>query len=285
MISTPRLAPAASADTYATGVAITRAQGHAITSSTSARYSHIARAAPPGQRRHDRHENREADDRRRIDPGEPIDEGLCRSALGLRRLDQMNHAPQRRVTPDPHGTDVERPVAVDRAREHLVTEPFVHRQRFTGNRRLIDVASSRNDLAVERDLFARPDADDLADLDSLERDPRLEAAANHDGFGWRQVHQRADCLPRAVHAVRFEVLRQVEQEDDRGRLRPLADDECPQHRDRHQHVHVERVQTHCAQGPSRRVDAACRDRDCRGDPRGNRPVERAGRQSDGERYA
>ena len=47
LMSTPRRAPAASADTMATGVAMTSAHGQAMTSSTSARYSHTDHSSPP----------------------------------------------------------------------------------------------------------------------------------------------------------------------------------------------------------------------------------------------
>ena len=169
--------------------------------------------------------------------------------------------------------------------KHLVTGGLVHRQRFAGDRRLIDVASPRDDLAVERDLFAgrtrtisptRPRPWRLAS--------RRPSRRTH-GFGGCQVHQRADRLARAVHAAGFEVLREVEQEDDRRRLRPLADDERAEHRDRHQHVHVERVQTHRAQGPAGGVNAARRDRrsPTRSVPSG--PSRTSRRQAGGQRDA
>ena len=82
------------------------------------------RASPvKSERRHDGHGRRQRDDRRRVDAREALDERLRRRALGLRPLDQVNDARQRRVAPEPRHADVERAAAVDRAGEHLVARP------------------------------------------------------------------------------------------------------------------------------------------------------------------
>ena len=53
---------------------------------------------------------------------------------------------------------------------------------------------------------------------------RSPAASRTQRVGRRQIHQRADRVARAVERARFERLRDGEQEDDRRRLGPLAED-------------------------------------------------------------
>ena len=57
----------------------------------------------------------------------------------------------------------------------------------------------------------------------VRRHARLGAVADDGGFRRREVHQRADGVARAIHAARFEVLREREEKDDGRGLRPLAD--------------------------------------------------------------
>ena len=155
-MSTPRRAAAASADTIDTGVAITSAHGHAITSSTSAavhplgqRLAAARRAAPSIT------SSAKRDDDRRVDAGEAIDEGLRRRALRLRLLDQVDDPRDRRVAPGPRHADVEAPVPLMRPGEHLVAGVFDTGDRLAGDGRLVDLGLAARHLAVERDLLAR----------------------------------------------------------------------------------------------------------------------------------
>ena len=150
LMSTPLRAAADSADTIDTGVEMTSAHGHEITSSTSDRYSHVDTSAPATSGGTTGHERGQHDHGRRVDPREAIDEGLHRRASRLRGFDQMDDARQSRVGPDPRHLDLERAAAVDRARIGFVAGPLVHRERLTSHRRFVDVAVAGHDPAVER---------------------------------------------------------------------------------------------------------------------------------------
>ena len=124
---------------------------------------------------------------------------------------------------------------------------------------------------------------------------RLLAVAAHDGFGRRQVHQRAYRVPRAIHAARLENLREREQERDRRAFGPLADDHRADDGDEHQHVDVERHDARRRPRAARRVDAARQNRDevsaaneQRAEDRGtrnSRPAAKRGARCDDERLA
>ena len=92
LIRTPLRAAAASADTIDTGVEITSAHGHEITSSTSDAVEPRAPSSVQRQRRHDRDQDRQHEDDRGVDAREAIDERLARRALRLRALDQVDDA-------------------------------------------------------------------------------------------------------------------------------------------------------------------------------------------------
>ena len=80
-----------------------------------------------------------------------------RRALGLRLLHQVDDARQRRVVAAAGDATTSAPCAVDRAGEHLVAGRLLHRHRFAGDRRLVDVGAAVRDGAVEREALARAD--------------------------------------------------------------------------------------------------------------------------------
>ena len=60
--------------------------------------------------------------------------------------------------------------------------------------------------------------------DRVDADAPLAGGVADERVGGRQIHQRADRVPRALERPRFERLRDGEQEDDGGGLGPLAED-------------------------------------------------------------
>ena len=134
------------------------------------------------KRRHDRDDGGQCDDRRRVDTCESIDEGLNRRAPGLRGFNEVDDSRESRVSSDADHFEVERSPAVDRAGVHLVARTFVDGKRFAGDRRLVDVAMSGQDPAVERDFVAGPHDDLGAHRDGLDRRAVLDAISLDDGL-------------------------------------------------------------------------------------------------------
>ena len=117
-------------------------------------------------------------------------------------------------------------------------------------------------------------------------DAPLGAVAPHERLDRRDVHQGADRAARAVHAPRLQELGEREEEDDRGRLEPLADEHGPEDRDEHQDVDVERERPRGRQGAPDRVQPAGNDRNGQqGDLEGPGGVKKASDQPRGERQA
>jgi hypothetical protein len=56
------------------------------------------------------------------------------------------------------------------------------------------------------------------DAHVIDADPRLLAAAAHNRLGRREIHQRTDRVPRAIHAAGLENLRKRKQERHRRAL-------------------------------------------------------------------
>ncbi len=244
-----------------------------------------ARVAPSSQRRHDGDQRGKHHHGRRVDARESIDEGLRRRAFGLRGLDQMDDARQRRVAAQRRRDDLERAMPVDRSGEHLVAVPLVDRQRLARDRRLVDIAFAGHDAAVERQLLAGSHAHVVADPDFVGRHASLLPRSHDGGFRRRQVHQRADGVTRAVHASRFEVLREREEKDDACALHPFADRDGARHGHRHQHVHVEGAKAQRAPRAANRRSAAGDDGQQRRDLRDWRHARCVGGQAHGQRCA
>ena len=92
---------------------------------------------------------------------------------------------------------------------------------------------------------------DLRDRHALER----RAAPARD-VGGRVRDQRADGVAGAIEAAPLERLRQREEDDDRRRLDPLADERGADDRDGHQHEHVEAALPRRGDGAAQRGGAA-----------------------------
>ena len=123
------------------------------------------------------------------------------------------------------------------------------------------MAAPADDGAIQRDLLARPDEHHVADRDVVHGNAQLGGAATDDRFGRRQIHEVANRAACAFHRARLEQLRQREQEDDRRRLRPLAEHDRAGDGDEHQHVDVEGERPRGEQRAAHRVEPAAQDRE------------------------
>ena len=128
---------------------------------------------------------------------------------------------------------------------------LLDRHRFARDRRLVDEADAVANAAVERDLLARPDDDEIADANLVDADDGVDAVAAHERRRRREVHQGADRAAGPFHRARLEHLRQREQEDDRRALRPLAERHRAGNGDHHQDVDVEVARDERAPGAPR----------------------------------
>ena len=177
---------------------------------------------------------------RRVIACKPLHKRLGRGPLSLGALDQMDHARERRVRPPARDLDLEGTPAVDRPREHFVAHVLLDRQRFAGDRSLVEVALARHHLSIERHFLPRPDHDDVAHVDLIDADAPLLGTSPYQGFDRCQVHQRADRAAGSIHAARFEQLCERKQKGDRRRFEPLADRHGSHHGNQHQHIDVQR---------------------------------------------
>ena len=198
-------------------------------------------AAAERERRHDGDPYRQHDDGRRVDAREALDQRLGRRALRLRALDEMDDPRQRRVAAQPRDAHLERAAPVDGAREQRIAGRLVDRQRLAGDRRLVHRALSGDHLAVERHLLTRPDDQDRADRNGVDRHAPLAGRVADQRLDRRQVHQRADRVARAVERPRLEPFGDGEEEDHAGGFGILSEDDRARHRDHHQDVDVERA--------------------------------------------
>ena len=137
---------------------------------------------------------------------------------------------------------------------------LVDRQRFAGDRRLVDVGAARDHCAVERNLLAGADDHDRADRDAIDRHELFVIAVPDARLDRREVHQGADGFARAIHAARFEPLRDGEQEHDGAASAHSPRNIAPTDRDEHEHVDVELADAERRERAARGKHAAGHDR-------------------------
>ena len=172
------------------------------------------------------------------------------------RCDEVHDPGQGRVTTDPRGAHDERAGGVEGRADDLVADPLRRRDRLAGEHRLVDRGRALDDDAVDRDLVARPDAEEIAGDDDRERHVLLDAAAETPGGRRLEADEAPDGPRRAALRPSLEPPpEEDEPDDDRGAVEVrlgvearLVDDLRPQgheHRvrpgggraDRHQRVH------------------------------------------------
>ena len=160
---------------------------------------------------------------------EPLDERLARRALRLRALDEMDDARQRRIARAAASTRTSRGAPRPLIVPAKTSSPgdFVHRQRFAGHRRLVDVARHPPRRAPSSGIFS-PGAHDHRRRPRGCRPPPRAASIGmrriaDERLGRRQVHQRADRRPRARSIARASSsCASANRNDDGG-----AFDHCP----------------------------------------------------------
>ena len=126
----------------------------------------------PGQQGQGRHEEHDRHEHLGDAVGQPRD-GRLRP---LRTLDEGHDPGERGIAPDARRTHHEGPGRIHRRADDLVAGTLDGRQRFAGEERLVDRGGSFDQHAVDRDLVARPDPQQVADRDEVERDLGLLVA-------------------------------------------------------------------------------------------------------------
>ena len=153
----------------------------------------------------DEGENRDGDHRRHEIRRDLVGEALDRRARALRLGDHGDDAGERRLGTGAVDAHVEAAGAVERAAGDAVVPALLDRQRLAGEERLVDGAPAFEHDAVDRDLVAGADAEDVADRDVGEREsPRScrragpsapSSARGRGGREWRRSSARGRAVP------------------------------------------------------------------------------------------
>ena len=114
---------------------------------------------------HEGDDNHGGHEVRRDDVGQLLD----RRPAALRLSDHGDDARQKRLGPDLLGTHHQPAGPVDGRPDDLVARGLLDGDRLAGDHRLVDVARALEHLAIDRDLFARTDAQLVTFLHLLKR--------------------------------------------------------------------------------------------------------------------
>ena len=110
-----------------------------------------------------------------------VGEALHRRLRALGVLDEAHDLRQRRVLADGAGPDTRLPVRLSGGADDDVAGGLLDRHALPGQHALVDAGRAVLDDAVDGDLLAGPDPDQVADDDVLDGDVDLGAVAQHPG--------------------------------------------------------------------------------------------------------
>ena len=147
------------------------------------------------ERPRDRREGGDDDDRFHEVCRDPVGETLHRSLGALRLRDHVNDARKQRVRAYALGADDEGAFSVNGSASDAITGLLAHRERLPGNHGLVHVGLPFHADAVHRDLFARPHAQPISDLDLVERHFDFAAVG---GNAQRGVRRKGEELPNRL---------------------------------------------------------------------------------------
>ena len=149
--------------------------------------------------------------------GNLVGQCLDRRARSLCIRNHADDLRQHRVAANAVGAHHQRSGAIDRRTRDSLPRHFFNRHRLARDHRLIDRAAALHDEPVDRHLLARPDAQQVADVDMLEGDVLLDTIFDAARGLWRKAEQRPDrCAGRGAGAE-LQHLTQEDQRRDHGR--------------------------------------------------------------------
>ena len=168
---------------------------------------------PPSEKR--RH--RDGQDYRDEDPGDPVDEMLHRSLLGLRAFDERDDPRQCRFVADRRRLEAQQSVTVDGAAGHLVSRHFRNRQAFARQQALIDFAVPTDHDTIDRKPLAGPHHHDITDRHGIRGNLDLLVPTDDARPLRPQRQQRFDLRRGGALGARFQPLAGGDQRDHHGR--------------------------------------------------------------------
>ena len=204
----------------AIGVASPSAHGHAmISTATALKRACASRGSGPHSAPGDEREKCDNDDRRHEPSGDPIGQPLNRRARPLRLADHSHDAARAACRPPTRSAFITRlPVPFIVAPVTRAARRFLHRDGLARDHRFVDRAAPFDDGAVDRDLFAWPHAQQVADLTSAIGTSTSSPSSNRARRLRRHAEQRANGRTGPAAGAQLENL--PEQHEHRDRQQP-----------------------------------------------------------------
>ena len=162
------------------------------------------RARPYGDEHHDRHEY----------AGNAVRQSLYGSLRALRGTHHADDLREHGVLADFRGAVPQRATTVDGDARHFAALGFGDRHGFAGDHRFVHGGAAGYDDAVDRQLLAGADGDDVADAHVIDGDAGFLAVSHHAGGFRLQTRQCAHGFTGAFAGARFEQLADKHKRDD-----------------------------------------------------------------------
>ncbi len=167
---------------------------------------------------------------------EAVGEALHFRAVAFRLLHQPDHATKGGVGADALGADAQAAQAGDGGGEDAAARLRLHRQRLSGDGRLIHRGVAFDDDAIHRNLLAGTHDDNFAGPHRLHRNLLLDAVAHDARLFGRQRRQIAQRSAGAFCSESLDIVADAHEKDHHRRRRPFADRQRREHAQGHQRV-------------------------------------------------
>ncbi len=164
----------------------------------------------PGSERHRRQRHHGGNE----PTGDPVDQGLNRQLRALRPFHHADDLRQNRIGADLRGAKRQSAGLVDSASDHGSAGRLRNRRRLPGDHGFIHIRSALDDVAVDRNLFARPHLNKVAQCDLFDRYVDDVAVALDPGRFGLEADKPLDRFRRPALRPGFKKASQEDQGDD-----------------------------------------------------------------------
>ena len=165
----------------------------------------------------------EKDDAERVEFFRALEEALRRRLLRLGFLNQRDQLGKRGLSSDLGDPHLEAAMLVERAGKKRIARLLVDGHRFAGDGGLVNAAGALDDHPVNRDAFARPDENEIADNEVLDLYVDGFNAPLAERGDRPELDERGDGGAAALDGEFLERVRKREEKEEHGALEGVMD--------------------------------------------------------------
>ena len=167
-----------------------------------------------------------------------LEKPLRAGLLGLRLLDELNHARERGILRALADGKFQAAALIERAGKNRIADGLGDRHRLASETGFIDMARALHHGSIHRHMLARPQHHYIADIQFLDANHLRAAIALHQRLVRPQLQQRVDGPLRALQRVALQDIRKRKKKQQQRALEGLPDNPSTDRSQNHQHIDI-----------------------------------------------